>query len=617
MNTPRGFLGDLILVLLKKFPRLHESILRIALAPQFAEKLPHLKPFWAAIKTMAENKETVAKLVQDTGDSLLGASLEDAKAVTYLIRHESLRNSYIAILNNDSCRATLIESMDNDLIIAMLADTRFQERIVTNDRARNKVLEIIATKRFHEGILANTQEYEHIVEIVGKSTLLDELISDAESSFLLNILKSPTTISRIEEDEAIQNALDHLLLNESVHPVLVKLNFLRAVLRSNAFVEALLKKQQLWPDYVKALENEALWHDFQTPLRIRRILRGSRFEHLAVHEEPVREAVKALARNTHIQNLLLSEPSIYRTPAHKARQALVQAFNDLERFYPHSQDEMKQRMAELLGQVTTMQQSRDALLALFCDNDLLRLYDATLKYPDERSLWVLFNELLICEDYYFECDTDTPFIIDGGAHFGFAIYYFKQLFPKAHITAFEPVPDLYTMIQDNVALNQYENVTVLPYALTNVDEEASFLVSDTDSMAGSLSERRRHSGDSVREIHVECRRLSPFIIQTVHYLKLDIEGPEDRVIEEIEHKLDLVERIFIEYHFGEGLPGERLATILAILERSGFETQVAKSFSYSVSSRKKPMQYVGDSYSAVIWACKRSLHAAAATCDQE
>ena len=47
--------------------------------------------------------------------------------------------------------------------------------------------------------------------------------------------------------------------------------------------------------------------------------------------------------------------------------------------------------------------------------------------------------------------------------------------------------------------------------------------SESDSMAGSLTERRRESGDYCAEIPVECRRLSPYLEEPVHFLKLDIE----------------------------------------------------------------------------------------------
>ena len=59
-----------------------------------------------------------------------------------------------------------------------------------------------------------------------------------------------------------------------------------------------------------------------------------------------------------------------------------------------------------------------------------------MKFPDRHSLWVVMEEVLLREEYYFDIEIPNPRILDCGSHVGLAIYYFKSLYPEAVITGF-------------------------------------------------------------------------------------------------------------------------------------------------------------------------------------
>ncbi len=132
------------------------------------------------------------------------------------------------------------------------------------------------------------------------------------------------------------------------------------------------------------------------------------------------------------------------------------------------------------------------ILDIICQGNEVFLSNGVMEFPDRRSLWVLIHEILINEDYFFETNTDSPYILDCGTHCGLAIYYFKNLYPKAKIIGFEPVPTLYKMALENMSRNNYSNVNILPYALSDTDRSETFIISDTDSMAGSLAKIRQN-----------------------------------------------------------------------------------------------------------------------------
>jgi len=249
---------------------------------------------------------------------------------------------------------------------------------------------------------------------------------------------------------------------------------------------------------------------------------------------------------------------------------------------------------------------KDILLDLMCERNKVFLYKGVLKYPDRASLWILINEILINEDYFFKTNTDTPKILDCGTHFGLALYYFKSIYPNARIIGFEPILKLREMAIDNIKENGYFDVEVLPYALSDENKVASFIVSKTDSMAGSLTERRRIAGDEVFEIKVQCRKISGFLKEPIHFLKLDIEGSEDLVLEESKEFLSNVQHIFCEYHHGNGLEADRLGNILTLLDESGFDVQIGKSFYFQHHTNRRPMVFVDKPYSVSIWAKNRN-----------
>jgi FkbM family methyltransferase len=242
---------------------------------------------------------------------------------------------------------------------------------------------------------------------------------------------------------------------------------------------------------------------------------------------------------------------------------------------------------------------------LFCEGDRAAFAAGTLRFPDRHSLWVVVQEILVNEEYFFATDTDSPRILDCGAHFGMASFYFKTLYPKARITAFEPVPALHALARENMAANGFADVEVLPCALTPEGGPVTFHVSPEDSMAGSITTRRESLGDTTERIEVESRRLSEFLTEPVDYLKVDIEGAELEVFEEAEPQLGNVAHIFCEYHHGAGLDPSRLARLLDLFERTGFDVHVSKSDSSEKHARRRPMEHVGAPYSATLWAKRR------------
>jgi FkbM family methyltransferase len=200
-----------------------------------------------------------------------------------------------------------------------------------------------------------------------------------------------------------------------------------------------------------------------------------------------------------------------------------------------------------------------------------------VSYFDQATLLYLFREIFVRQTYWFTTEVRRPVILDCGANLGMATFFFKSMFPDAHIHCFEPDPLTFGLLQHNVEANQLSQATLHNVALWNEDTEVPFFF---DAQApGSLlmsTNANRANGD---RILVPARRLSSYIEGDIDLLKLDVEGAELRVMEELaaSGKILSIKQMIVEYH--HKIPGEpsNLSHLLQIFENQGFEYQVAAS----------------------------------------
>lgn len=207
-----------------------------------------------------------------------------------------------------------------------------------------------------------------------------------------------------------------------------------------------------------------------------------------------------------------------------------------------------------------------------------------IAYFDRASFLNLYREIFVRQHYYFRADTDSPLIFDCGANLGMATLYFKWLYPRARIEAFEPDPTTFAVLKRNVTQNRLPNVVTHNCALWSDDGEIEFFVDRTTP--GSLlmsTDGSRLEGEAIK---VPGRRLSDFVSGPIDFLKLDVEGAEHRVLCDLlsSGKAQFVKQMVIEYHHHIGNERSCLADFLRLLEQAGFEYQIHASL-FPVTSR--------------------------------
>ena len=159
----------------------------------------------------------------------------------------------------------------------------------------------------------------------------------------------------------------------------------------------------------------------------------------------------------------------------------------------------------------------------------------------------LFEEIFIHELYKFDSHNSKPYIIDCGSNIGMSILYFKGLYPGCTIMAFEPDPAAFMLLQENVKQNKLTNVNVLNFALDYPAGKATLF---GNQKPGSLNNSLIPSSDRPIGTIIDSKRLSEFIDRSIDLLKIDVEGTEGKIIEDliIHKKLSAIKKLIIEFH---------------------------------------------------------------------
>jgi FkbM family methyltransferase len=106
---------------------------------------------------------------------------------------------------------------------------------------------------------------------------------------------------------------------------------------------------------------------------------------------------------------------------------------------------------------------------------------------------------------------------------------------SGHVHAFEPVPTLYTQIEDSVRVNGFQDcVTVHPYALGEREKKESFFVSLNAGGSSLVND------DQTREIiSVDVKNGDAILssLENIDLIKIDVEGYEYEVLRGIHQTL--------------------------------------------------------------------------------
>jgi len=187
-----------------------------------------------------------------------------------------------------------------------------------------------------------------------------------------------------------------------------------------------------------------------------------------------------------------------------------------------------------------------------------------IAFRDSPVFLVSVNELFVNEFYKFRPATDRPKIIDCGSYIGTSILYFKDNYPNAVVSGFEPDDTNYSILKENIENWNFRDTRITNAAIWTNNDSISFHAKG--SMASRIEASENNEGAKKT---VPCVRLRDLLNEEIDFLKIDIEGAEYAVLKDCEEKLSFVRNLFVEYH-GTYSEMFKLNEILEILRRNEF-----------------------------------------------
>lgn len=194
------------------------------------------------------------------------------------------------------------------------------------------------------------------------------------------------------------------------------------------------------------------------------------------------------------------------------------------------------------------------------------IFGEPIWYSDSMGFLHSVEEIFIQEVYRFTAPTTAPRIIDAGANVGLSVLYFKKLYPEAHIIAFEPDQAIFKLLEQNISIRKLNDVELKNAAVWTEDGFLTFY--SEGSLAGSTEVDIMKANEKQT---VKAERLRKYLADTrIDFLKMDIEGAENKVVFDIQSELNNVDKLFIEYHSIVGKE-QMLGEMLVVLKTAGFK----------------------------------------------
>lgn len=163
-------------------------------------------------------------------------------------------------------------------------------------------------------------------------------------------------------------------------------------------------------------------------------------------------------------------------------------------------------------------------------------------------------------------------IIDIGAHIGaFTILAAKK---AKKVYSFEPHPENFKLLKENIALNNLTNITATKKAITDKKGIFPLYISKSNTGSHSIFLREEQSGTTPVQTITIIEFIKAKKIKKIGLLKIDCEGAEYPILETLPEKtFELIEQISMECHPIQNSSPEQLKTLL---QKRGFDVQMTK-----------------------------------------
>ncbi len=236
--------------------------------------------------------------------------------------------------------------------------------------------------------------------------------------------------------------------------------------------------------------------------------------------------------------------------------------------------------------------------------DIYNFLGFKFAYIDINQVAHIFFEVFGQNIYFFNSKTDKPVIIDIGANIGDSVIYFKWIFPKCQIYAFEPLPTAFNLLKKNIQLNNFSNVHIFNVGLGDTESTVK-LYSDRIGTSGSSTINKKTSDyklqSDIQEHTIKIKKISSFKeitkLAQIDLIKIDIEGAEGGLLEQLEKVLPKTDKIIMEFHVIPEISQNSFDKLIELLRKYNFRLSFS-GFYRNSNNVSNPFAFLlrGDKY---------------------
>ena len=197
------------------------------------------------------------------------------------------------------------------------------------------------------------------------------------------------------------------------------------------------------------------------------------------------------------------------------------------------------------------------------------------QFRTPMDIWIIKET---CLDRQYERESveikDGWVVLDIGAGLGDFAICVASRHPHSTVYAYEPFPESFTMLENNLNLNQVQNVKIFPHAVSG---QVGFIDLHIVSKEAVQQSTAFGLDGSQSSIQVQSTTLDHILdeIQSgkCDYLKMDCEGAEYNILfSASDSALQRIKHICLEYH--DGVTEFSHQELVQFLERKGFQVRL-------------------------------------------
>ena len=183
----------------------------------------------------------------------------------------------------------------------------------------------------------------------------------------------------------------------------------------------------------------------------------------------------------------------------------------------------------------------------------LRGSGTRFKVRSPMDVWII-KETCLDRDYEWGGTVlqDGWVILDVGAGLGDFAICAARCHSRSTVHAYEPFPESFVLLQENVRLNRLENVHAYPYAVSGIQPGSATLYTGASEAVqhSTIPGPGRPGPDAIEVSSMTLDRIFEDLgLESCDFLKMDCEGAEYEILfHASDSTLEKIKRICLEYH---------------------------------------------------------------------